>query len=122
MTRDEQILEIANELTFQNRNTGGYRWAPSLRALGDKLKSLAAQPTTLMRDDIAAFAYKMSTMLDVKDSEKGAAQPLTIYEALAAIQAQIKKFGEYPTPSNIDTRRALIHIANFAMLAEKKLP
>lgn len=123
MTIQEQIYEIAEELTHKDKFTNGYRWAPALRMLGDKLKLLATdyKPHSI-RPDVLAFATKMSTILDLKDGEKGAAMALPVYVALEKVEAQLRKFGEAPAPSNIETRRALIHIANFVMLAEKKLP
>lgn len=120
MTRAEQIQEIAEELTRRDKNTGGYQFGPALRALGEKLLKLRGDPD--LDDDVAAFAYKMSVMLQVKNEEKGRAQALDLYPALARIEAQLNKFREMPPPSNIEMRRALIHIANFCMLAERKIP
>jgi hypothetical protein len=73
-----------------------------------------------MREDVHYFAEQMSRMMDIKDQEKGPIDysTYTLQKALMHMQGQWKRLEEQPTPSGEEMSRILIHIANFAMIAE----
>lgn len=75
-----------------------------------------------MRPDVQRFAGLMSRMMDDKEQEKGPINgDYTLYKALMNLEAQWNKMRETPTPRGEALRRILVHLANFAMVAESKI-
>lgn len=124
-TLQSVIAQVTYELTRRQQYGGNrYIYAPHLAQLGEELKEAFTTNAEVLRDDVATFALKMSDVMRAKDTEKGAVESnshLTLHDYLHRMEAQYKKFAEFPPPSGDELRRVLIHIANFAMLAESKL-
>lgn len=75
-----------------------------------------------MRNDVAQFARQMSLMMDEKEREKGPINGgYSLQKALMNLEAQWNKMRETPTPQGEALRRILVHLANFAMIAESKV-
>ena len=121
-------LEIAVRNAIDELNaTAGYPVhfvnAPHIREIGNKLKSaLTESKPVALRDDVSAFAQKMSDVMGEKEQDKGSAELLPISEPLMKLDyyvQSLKEFGALNNPEQM--RRTLIHIANFAMIAESKI-
>lgn len=75
-----------------------------------------------MRNDVRHFAEQMSAMMDEKEREKGPINGgYSLQKALMNLEAQWNKMRETPTPQGEALRRILVHLANFAMIAEGKI-
>lgn len=98
-----------------------YVFAPHLRVIGEKLQQALDCQTTL-RPDVQIFAAKMAAVMDNKEAEKGSPSDLDLMGALMGLAAQNKILQEHDIwKYRGEMRRILIHIANFAMIAESKL-
>jgi hypothetical protein len=130
---------VADELTRKGDawRPNSHAYSPHLVALGESLAA-ALEPDSpsssyssvpsfqclepFLRPDVLRFAKLMSSMMDAKEQEKG---PINgnypIHKALMNLEAQWNKMREFPTPQGDALRRLLIHLANFAMIAEGKI-
>lgn len=72
-----------------------------------------------MRPDVQRFAEMMSAVMDEKAGE--CKPPDNFPKAMGQIQMQMRKFEENPYPTPEQARRILVHIANWSMIAERKL-
>lgn len=124
-TLQEVIAQVVYELTrCQPYGNNRYVYTSHLAQLGEDLKNAFTSNAEIIRDDVMSFALKMSDVMTIKDNEKGDVKTqshLTTFHYMGQMEYQYKKFAEFPPPSLDETRRILIHIANYAMLAESKL-
>lgn len=123
-TLDTAVREIANELLAkQPYGNQRYIYAPHIVLLVQQLieayEDAEVQP---IRSDVYDFAILMQEVMNAKDAEKGKVDDnLSYFDALGRIQSYMKIFCEQTKIDHQYARRILIHIANYAMIAENKL-
>ena len=123
MNLETAVRSAINELNATTGYPPHFVNAPHIREIGAKLESALtdSKPVTL-RYDVSAFAQKMSDVMGEKEQDKGSAELLPISEPLMRLDfyvQSLKEFGALNNPEQM--RRTLIHIANFAMIAESKI-
>lgn len=72
-----------------------------------------------MRDDVRQFAELMSEVMDEKQGE--CREPDSFLKAMGQVQWQMQKFEQVPFPRGKDAQRILVHVANWCMIAGRKL-
>lgn len=79
--------------------------------------------TIALREDVARFAEMMESMMNIKDLEKGPIDDsYSSLNALGELQRQYDQLSHYGAARDKErVKRILVHIANFAMIAEYKL-
>jgi len=120
---ESAVRNAINELKATTGYPPRFVSAPHIREIGTRLESaLTESKTSTLRDDVTAFAQKMSDVMGEKEQDKGSAELLPISEPLMKLDyyvQSLKEFGALNNPEQM--RRTLIHIANFAMIAESKI-
>jgi hypothetical protein len=123
MNLEKQVRLAIDDLKAQAGYPPHFVNAPHIREIGDKLESaLYEYHSVNLRDDVMAFAHKMSAVMDAKEKDKGSPEILPISVPLMKLDYyvnKLKEFGSFNNPEEI--RKTLIHIANFAMIAEGKI-
>lgn len=128
MSLQKAVQAAIAELKAQTGYPPHYVNAPHIREIGDRLQIVLDQCPKLveesskLRPDVLAFAEKMSAVMGTKEAEKGSTEALPISEPLMKLDyyvEKLKEFGAFDKPEEMS--RTLIHIANFAMIAEGKI-
>lgn len=123
MSLQEKVRYAIDDLRAKTGYPAHYINAPHIREIGDKLElALGETQVTNLRPDVLAFAEKMSAVMGEKEAEKGSTENLPISEPLMKLDyyvQSLKEFGAFNNPEEM--RKTLIHIANFAMIAEGKI-
>ncbi len=123
MSLQKAVQAAIDDLKAKTGYPAHYINAPHIREIGDKLElALDETKTVNLRDDVLQFAEKMSAVMGVKEQEKGSTDSLPISEPLMKLDfyvQSLKEFGALNNPEQM--RKTLIHIANFAMIAEGKI-
>jgi len=123
LSLEKQVRLAIEELKAKTGYPAHFINAPHIRAIGDKLEmALGENQSANLRDDVLMFAQKMSAVMDVKEQDKGSVEQLPISEPLMKLDYHVnrlKEFGAFNNPEEL--RKTLIHIANFAMIAEEKI-
>ncbi len=123
MNLESAVRNAINELSATTGYPPHFVNAPHIREIGTRLESaLTESKSSTLRDDVTAFAQKMSDVMGEKEQDKGSAELLPISEPLMKLDfyvQSLKEFGALNNPEQM--RRTLIHIANFAMIAESKI-
>ncbi len=123
MNLESAVRNAINELSATTGYPPHFVNAPHIREIGTRLESALTEskPSTL-RDDVTSFAQKMSDVMGEKEQDKGSAELLPISEPLMRLDFYVQSLKEFGALNNPDRmRRTLIHIANFAMIAESKI-
>lgn len=119
---NKAIQSAIDDLRAKTGYPPHYVNAPHIRAIADKLETALGEPVIDLRDDVLQFAKKMSEVMGVKEKDKGSTEALPISEPLMKLDFYVQSLKEIGALSNPEQmRRTLIHIANFAMIAEGKI-
>jgi hypothetical protein len=119
------VEKAINSLLARTSFPEKYINAPHIRAIGEELQAALNNDEIdrpELRPDVQAFALKMAAVMDEKHELKGGYSDMPLVGALGQIEGYLKRLQEYGMfgrPEEI--RRILIHVANYAMIAESKL-